>query len=941
MQQIISITGLRKKYPTLPEQFTDLKNIFKELLTAIPSRKRVIIMLDSLDQLSDVKDLNGLLWIPQKLSSNVKFTVSTIPEENNILDRLKSPEMNLSLIQFTEVTVMDKEQSRQVIQMWLHAQNRKLTTDQNALVDEHIKDNAKPLYLKLIFDEISKWKSYQQTGKFYCPNISSCLHRLFRKTEVKHGEMIVRHALGYLCASKNGLTNLEMEDVLSLDEDVLTDVFEFHVPPIRRLPSILWARIKNDLQDYLVERGADGVRVMTWYHKQLILDAKRRYLPGKHGFEIGGDYNPKNLHLYKVLAEYFAGVWGGEREKPFKFTKFQQKKLGILSNDAALPRYVPDQPSIYQQPDGSLDIENIKFNRRKMSELPNACEAVMNTEDMTAFVAEQIVFNQQFLTAWLGVSPWEDIAYFMNLMSRGNDFVPENDSLGDRLSQLQDKTVTNYDRDMLSQSTEGLALQMSAILQSLVLSYTSAINNPSYIGADITGRLLRHNNSMYGINHWIKYTDNEGRQLCALVPPHTHLEPPGSELFYVLNNHKAPVRDAIWSPVDDELCISVSHKLAVTSLESGQIILETKPKSVPKQDYFCKVTTLLTEYKKVLYIAMLKKHPWLYVFTEAAEVLTVVDLSVYIKGAIEVSELKAFLCSSSEVGTSTDCVLITDKTRNKLICLQNILHEKATCTEISNDNTEKIRAVFVSHVEQNSEQTCHQTRILLLKERGTWELYDGKFGLLDVCHFQWQPVSSAYEDVNKSSKTSTIVIGLENGQVCLVKWDSCISDLQHTDPIYFEKNTSQLSSDSVCNGPVHYVCYQTAMKKDDDSETYESGKNSSAYEKASMDDHTMKSASDKIDQEEDYALGAAHTESTFYLFRLTSTNQRQQHSSDLHKSKSLVDESRNKTKQWLHILWKKDRKYDFSMFSRNLHFVFAAYGGTVDVLKVGSVCLQD
>ena len=64
----------------------------------------------------------------------------------------------------------------------------------------------------------------------------------------KHGEQFVRRALGYITASKTGLTKSELEDVLSCDDVVLADeVFKYHVPPIRRLPTLLWTRLRNDL----------------------------------------------------------------------------------------------------------------------------------------------------------------------------------------------------------------------------------------------------------------------------------------------------------------------------------------------------------------------------------------------------------------------------------------------------------------------------------------------------------------------------------------------------------------------------------------------------------------------------------------------------------------------------------------------------------------------
>ena len=36
----------------------------------------------------------------------------------------------------------------------------------------------------------------------------------------------------------------EIEDVLSCDDTVLKDVLQYHVPPQRRLPPLLWLRIQ-------------------------------------------------------------------------------------------------------------------------------------------------------------------------------------------------------------------------------------------------------------------------------------------------------------------------------------------------------------------------------------------------------------------------------------------------------------------------------------------------------------------------------------------------------------------------------------------------------------------------------------------------------------------------------------------------------------------------
>jgi hypothetical protein len=77
----------------------------------------------------------------------------------------------------------------------------------------------------------------------------------------------VFHALAYITAAKSGLSESELEDLISLDDKVLDDVYQYHLPPVRRIPPLLWTRIRNDLPNYLSEREADGVSVMNWYHR--------------------------------------------------------------------------------------------------------------------------------------------------------------------------------------------------------------------------------------------------------------------------------------------------------------------------------------------------------------------------------------------------------------------------------------------------------------------------------------------------------------------------------------------------------------------------------------------------------------------------------------------------------------------------------------------------
>ena len=55
------------------------------------------------------------------------------------------------------------------------------------------------------------------------------------------------HALAYVTASKNGVSEPEIEDFISLDDRVLDDIYQYHLPPTRRIPPLLWTRVSSDI----------------------------------------------------------------------------------------------------------------------------------------------------------------------------------------------------------------------------------------------------------------------------------------------------------------------------------------------------------------------------------------------------------------------------------------------------------------------------------------------------------------------------------------------------------------------------------------------------------------------------------------------------------------------------------------------------------------------
>lgn len=240
-----------------------LKEYLFELFFAINTRypnKKLVIILDSIDQLS-ASDYT-LEWFIDSLPNNIKMIYSTLPSYGEILTRLRS-KSNLREKNFVQIQSLDKAVSITILQDWLKKADRSISKSQWAILDRLFENiTLYPLYIKLIFDIIMKWTSfYKPDSEFYmCVSIDKCIEYLFKSMEQMHGKLLFSRAIIYMSSFKNGISENEIEDILSLDDDVLYDIFEFHAPPVRRLPVALWSRIKHDLAGYMVEKEIDDTR---------------------------------------------------------------------------------------------------------------------------------------------------------------------------------------------------------------------------------------------------------------------------------------------------------------------------------------------------------------------------------------------------------------------------------------------------------------------------------------------------------------------------------------------------------------------------------------------------------------------------------------------------------------------------------------------------------
>ena len=186
-------------------------------------QKKLVIILDSLDQLNSYD--YGLDWFIEILPANVKMIYSTLPILGDILSKLQATDiLGQNPENFLEIKSLDKDLAIQILEDWLKKEKRNISPNQWEVVHSMFSKEKVilyPLYIKLIFDIILKWASFEVPDENFaaCNKIDDCIQYLFQSLEAIHGKLLFSRAIIYMSSFKNGISEHEIEDILSLGEN--------------------------------------------------------------------------------------------------------------------------------------------------------------------------------------------------------------------------------------------------------------------------------------------------------------------------------------------------------------------------------------------------------------------------------------------------------------------------------------------------------------------------------------------------------------------------------------------------------------------------------------------------------------------------------------------------------------------------------------------------
>ena len=523
-------------FEDIPDDVVPLTAHLKELMTRATESQPLLIMLDSVDELTGSQDANKMAWLPTKLPPHCKIVVSCTREEGNpalckIYEDLT--EMVTDTNNFMEVKQLGAEMAYDVIRKWMKTEytieglpvkvSRDLTNYQWRVVANAVEICSLPIFCKLVFGEIFRWHSYTHPQDTYLyHNVMDSIFFLYQRVEEKHGWMLTSHALAFVTAGKSGVSDPEVEDFISLDDQVLDDIYQYHLPPVRRIPPLLWTRVRSDLPGYFTDSEADGVNVCNWYHRQFKVAAFKRYFK---------DWE-ETRYFHSLMADYYLGKYSGGVPKPFTFTEIQKHRFGLKSKNSEADRQLPSMPLFYLNKKGEIS----RYNLRKLNELPHHLVRCKQFDDLFA----NVLFNYQFLYRKMCGCPLQSVL---------NDF-------DDAFEHVEDEKNKR---------------EITLVADSLRLGGAVLKTYPKMLAPQLVGRLLSEIDQNENIQNLLRQCDEEGPEHNALVPTYHCLHTPGGPLKYSLEGHPFAVFGFKLTP-DFRYIVSVSNKFITFDVSTSNLV---------------------------------------------------------------------------------------------------------------------------------------------------------------------------------------------------------------------------------------------------------------------------------------------------------------------------------------------------------------------------------
>jgi WD40 repeat protein/DNA replication protein DnaC len=272
----------------------DYETVVKQFQSLI-SEYPVMLFIDSLDQLENRNEERSKLSFLRDIRPHEKsrIIVSTLPDE---YDEHGKPGKYFyqceRILKAEQVTVQEVGVTCQIeftVRSLLDARQRGITPDQWTVVLDAVSYEPTILYINLAVEVITKWRSFDKEV-FLQPTVKGIITQIFEGLEKSFGIAFTSTVFAMMAFSREGINDIEMQDLLSLHEGVLEEVFQYST--LNCFPIHVWLRLKHVIRNLVTEKENHCIK---WYHRQLWETAIERY-------------SEKEKECHSIIGRYFSNL---------------------------------------------------------------------------------------------------------------------------------------------------------------------------------------------------------------------------------------------------------------------------------------------------------------------------------------------------------------------------------------------------------------------------------------------------------------------------------------------------------------------------------------------------------------------------------------------------------------------------------------------------------
>ncbi|XP_077284296.1 NACHT domain- and WD repeat-containing protein 1 isoform X2 [Arctopsyche grandis] len=291
---------------------------FQKIISEIAQQRPTIIMIDGLDQVQGFNSAS-LDWIPTKLPDNVKIVITVAEGHKEMCPQVgETLRAKLDDGCFINMPDLTKSEARSIVMTGVVQYNHSVNAAIQEAVLKLVGECNIPLHAKILAWRTSVWQAWgaRAGGSGSAGGALAALEELC-------GESRLRACLGALTASRHGLADHEMVDLLAREKQFHSlDTYLPWAPA-----AIFWARASARLAPFFVWGGDGRAR---WRDRALTEAARECFFP------------QAEMQIRKKLVDYFEGKW------------YEEKDPNLIG------RLIPQDNKITAE----------CFNARKLEELP-------------------------------------------------------------------------------------------------------------------------------------------------------------------------------------------------------------------------------------------------------------------------------------------------------------------------------------------------------------------------------------------------------------------------------------------------------------------------------------------------------------------------------------------------------------------------------------------